>query len=261
MNGGVEMVDIHCHILPGVDDGAKTNEDSLQMAKEASSEGIRTIIATPHHKNNQYENEKDSIINKVSELNTFLESEGVPVKILPGQEIRIYGEILDDYRAGGRILPLAETNYVFIEFPSSNVPRYAERLFYELQTEGLRPILVHPERNAEIIENPNLLYNLVNNGVLTQTTAGSITGYFGKKIKKFSQQLIEANLTHFIASDAHNVHNRTFKMVEAFETVEKTYGIDTVYLFKENAELLLQGKNVYKEMPQQVQRKKFLGLF
>ena len=101
----------------------------------------------------------------------------------------------------------------------------------------------------------------MNNGVLTQVTAGSITGYFGKKIKKFSQQLIQANLTHFIASDAHNVHNRTFKMVEAFETVEKTYGIDTVYLFKENAELLVQGKNVYKEMPQQVQRKKFLGLF
>ena len=133
--------------------------------------------------------------------------------------------------------------------------------YYELQTEGLIPIIVHPERNQEIIENPDLLYKFVNSGALTQVTAGSVCGYFGKNIKKFSRQLIEANLTHFIASDAHNVHNRSFKMVEAFEQVEKSYGMDMVYLFKENAELLVRGETVYKEMPQKVQRKKFLGLF
>lgn len=255
------MIDIHCHILPGIDDGAKTIYDSIDMAKEAVREGITTIIATPHHKNNQYENEKLDILDRVTELNQTLSQEGIPLTILPGQEVRIYGEIIEDYLSGGKILPLNETNYLFIEFPSGSVPRYAERLFYELQTEGLIPIIVHPERNQEIIENPNLLYKFVNNGALSQVTAGSLTGYFGKKIKKFSEQLIEADLTHFIASDAHNIHNRTFKMAEAMDTVEKKYGIDMVYLFRENAELLAQGKNVYKEIPQQVQRKKFLGLF
>ena len=83
----------------------------------------------------------------------------------------------------------------------------------------------------------------------------------GKILRNFPDQLIEANLTHFIASDAHNVHNRTFKMVEAFEQVEKSYGMDMVYLFRENAELLVQGKNVFKEIPEKVQRKKFLGIF
>src|SRR3982751_6893291 len=130
------MIDIHCHILPGIDDGAKTIEDSVLMAKEAVREGIHTIIATPHHKNNQYENEKVSILEKVSHLNKHLSNEGIPLTILPGQENRIYGEIIHDYLSGGKILPLAETSYLFIEFPSGSVPNYAERLFYELQTEG-----------------------------------------------------------------------------------------------------------------------------
>src|SRR4051794_23606053 len=123
------MIDIHCHILPGIDDGAKSIEDSLMMAREAVTEGIKTIIATPHHKNNQYENEKILILEKVSQLNDQLTQEGIPLTILPGQENRIYGEIIQDYLAGGKILPLAETSYLFIEFPSGHVPRYAERLF------------------------------------------------------------------------------------------------------------------------------------
>ncbi|WP_071392648.1 tyrosine-protein phosphatase [Bacillus tuaregi] len=255
------MIDIHCHILPGIDDGAQTMEDSLQMAKEALQEGIRTIIATPHHKNRQYDNEKTSILEQTAQLNEHLSNENIPLKILPGQEVRIYGEILEDYLAGGRILPLAESSYLFIEFPSAHVPRYAERMLFDLQTEGLTPIIVHPERNQEIIENPDLLYKLVNNGALSQVTAGSVCGYFGKKIKKFSHQLIEANLTHFLASDAHNVHNRTFKMAEALAEVEKSFGEDMTAMFRENAELLVVNQNVYKEVPERVVRKKFLGIF
>ncbi|WP_338470966.1 CpsB/CapC family capsule biosynthesis tyrosine phosphatase [Niallia sp. XMNu-256] len=254
------MIDIHCHILPGIDDGAQSVYESINMAREAVREGITTIIATPH-KNNQYNNEKRDILEKVARLNETLSNEGIPLTILPGQEVRIYGEIIQDYLTGGRILPLNETNYLFVEFPSGSVPRYAERLFYELQTEGLIPIIVHPERNQAIIENPDLLYKFINNGALSQVTAGSLTGYFGKKIKKFSEQLIEADLIHFIASDAHNVRNRTFKMSDAMDAVEKKYGIDMVYMFRENAELLVEGKMVYREIPQPVQRKKFLGIF
>lgn len=255
------MIDIHCHILPGIDDGAATIYDSINMAKAAVSDGISSIIATPHHKNGRYENEKIEIVDAVSELNRAFSDEGIPLTVLPGQEVRIYGEIIEDYLSGGKILPLNHTQYLFIEFPSSSVPRYAERLFYELQTQGLIPIIVHPERNQEIIENPDILYKMINNGALSQLTAGSLTGHFGKKIKKFSEQLIEADLTHFIASDAHNIQNRTFKMSEAMDMVQKKYGIDLVYLFQENAELLVAGENVYKEIPQKVQRKKFLGLF
>ncbi|WP_312098335.1 CpsB/CapC family capsule biosynthesis tyrosine phosphatase [Niallia sp.] len=255
------MIDIHCHILPGVDDGAATIEDSVAMANAAVKEGITTIIATPHHKNNQFSNSKSSILTKVNDLNTVLIQENIPLTILPGQEVRIYGEVLEDYYKE-EILTLNHTKYLFIEFPSSSVPRYAERLLYELQTEGIIPIIVHPERNKELQEKPDLLYQFVKNGALTQVTASSIVGQFGKNVKKFSERLIEHNLTHFVASDAHNVHNRSFKILQAFNTIEEIFGSDFLFLFKENAEILVNNKNVIKEMPELIHKKrKFLGIF
>lgn len=253
------MVDIHCHILPGIDDGAQTIEDSIQMAKEAVRQGIRTIIATPHY-NSQYANERPAIMAKAAELNEALSNEQIPLTILPGQEIRIYGEIVEDYDFG-KLLPLAETSYLFIELPSGHVPRFTERVLFDVQMKGLTPIIVHPERNQEIIQNPDLLYQFVNNGALTQITASGLTGHFGKNIKKFTHQLIEADLTHFIASDAHNVTTRSTKMAEAFAIVEQKYGMDTVFYLKENAELLAGGKRVYKEIPNRVQKKKLWKIF
>jgi protein-tyrosine phosphatase len=255
------MIDIHSHILPGIDDGANTIYDSIDMAKQAVSEGIHTIIATPHHRNGKFDNVKSDILPLVKEVNDRFKEEQINLEVLPGQECRIYGEILEDYQKGD-ILPLNQVSqYLFIEFPSSSVPRYAEKLLYDIQVAGLTPVIVHPERNAELIERPEKLYKLVQGGAATQLTASSLTGYFGKNIQKFSQQMIQANLTHFIASDAHNIRNRTFKMEEAMDYIEKKYGIDMVYYFTENAELLIDGKNIYKEIPELIKKKKFLGLF
>lgn len=255
------MIDIHSHILPGVDDGAKSVEDSIDMAKQAVSEGIHTIIATPHHMNGKYDNKKSDILPLVTNLNETFKQESINLQVLPGQECRIYGEILEDYQKGEILSLNQSSHYVFIEFPSNSVPRYAERLLYDIQVEGLTPVIVHPERNAELIERPDKLYKLVKNGAVTQLTASSLVGYFGKHIQKFSQQLIEANLTHFIASDAHNIHNRSFKMEEAMDYTEKKYGIDMVYYFTENAEMLVDGKIIYKEIPELIKKKKFLGIF
>ncbi|MBW8350267.1 tyrosine protein phosphatase [Bacillus sp. IITD106] len=255
------MIDIHCHILPGVDDGSGHFTDSLLMAKQAESEGIHTIIATPHHQNGKYNNFKKDILNKVEELNQYLRSEQVNIEILPGQETRIYGEILEDYEYD-EILTLASiSNYLLIELPSSSVPRYTEQLCYDIQMKGLIPVIVHPERNAELIQRPDKLYSLVKNGAATQITAASFTGYFGKKIQKFTFDLIETNLTHFIASDAHNTTTRGFKMSEAVELLEKKYGQDQVYLFLDNAEQIVMGKHIYREVPEQIKKKKIFGLF
>jgi protein-tyrosine phosphatase len=254
------LIDIHSHILPGLDDGAKTMEESLAMAREAVKEGIHTIIATPHHKNLYFDNPKEVILGKVKKLNDRLREENIPLAILPGQEPAIHGDILKDYQQGD-ILTLNETQYVFIELPSGHVPRYSSQFLFELQNMGAVPIIVHPERNQGIIERPDILYQLVKRGALAQLTASSICGLFGKKIMKFSKQLIEANLIHFIASDAHNTHNRSCHMAQAFNQVEKSFGMDMVYLLKENAQFLIDGKNVYKEEPQQIKIKKLLGIF
>jgi len=254
------MIDIHSHILPGIDDGAKTVEDSIEMAKLAVQEGIHTIIATPHHKNGKYLNSKASILPVVGQLNDRLIEHNIPLKVLPGQETAINGEMLEDHQNGG-ILTLNQTQYVFVELPSNHVPRYTKQMLFDLQLKGLIPIIVHPERNSEIHERPEKLYELVEKGALAQLTAGSLCGKFGKKIKGFSEQLIEANLVHFIASDAHNVTSRAFHISQAFDTVHSKYGSDYAEMFEENAELLLEGLNVYKEMPQQIKKKKFLGLF
>jgi protein-tyrosine phosphatase len=254
------MIDLHCHILPGVDDGACDLSESIAMARKAVEQGIHTIVATPHHLNNQYENPKPVILDRVNELNQALQEEKIDLQVLPGQETRIFGEMVEGYEAG-EIQTINNTPYVLVEFSSGHVPRYTEQLFYNLQMNGLIPIIVHPERNQEIIERPEILYQLVKKGALTQVTAASIAGHFGKKIKNFTLQLIEANLTHFIASDAHNLSNRTFKMREAFGIIQEKYGNEMVYLLTENAELVLEGKRVYTETPERIKKKKFFHIF
>jgi protein-tyrosine phosphatase len=254
------MIDLHCHILPDVDDGAQSLSDSINMARKAVEQEIHTIVATPHHRNSSYENPKQMILDRVEELNRVLLEEKIDLKILPGQEVRVHGEMVEGYR-NGEILSINHTPYVLVEFPSNHVPRYTEKLFYDLQMAGLIPVIVHPERNQEIIERSEILYQLVKKGALTQVTAASISGGFGKKIKNFSMQLIEANLTHFIASDAHNITSRSFKMTDACEVIEKKFGMDMVYMFKENAALVIEGRSIYKEDPERIKRKKLFHLF
>ncbi|UTR16175.1 tyrosine protein phosphatase [Salipaludibacillus sp. LMS25] len=254
------MIDIHCHILPYLDDGAQSEKDLVSMAQVASEDGITTIVATPHHKNGSYENVKETVLKAVESANNILQKKDIEVLIKPGQECRLYGEIIADFRAG-YIQTLNDSKYLFVEFPSSQVPRFSKQLFYDLQIEGVVPVIVHPERNHVFIKKPDMLYEFVKNGALTQVTAGSVAGKFGKKISKFSFELIESHLTHFIASDAHNTLNRTFNMAEAYDVINRKYGIDYNHYFKENAERLLNDDHIICEQPQRIQKRKILGLF
>ncbi|GAA0469258.1 tyrosine-protein phosphatase [Alkalibacillus silvisoli] len=256
------MIDIHSHILPNVDDGASTLDDSIQMAKAAQSEGITTIYATPHHLNGRYETSPSLIKDKVSELNRELENRQINLKVKEGQEIRVNGEI-PELLEDGEAIPLGnDSKYVLIEFPSSQVPRYAKQTSYDMQRMGYQPIIVHPERNSAISKYPNILYEQVKRGALTQLTASSVAGKFGKKIQALCFDLIEANLVHFIASDAHNTSSRGFHMKEAFDILEDRYGAGLVELFKENAETAATGEPVICDPPMEVKKKKkLLGIF
>ena len=247
------MIDIHSHILPGIDDGAKTERDSIEMAKVAVEEGITTIIATPHHRNGVFDNEKDLIIKMVDTLNGLLAEEGIPLTVLPGQETRIHGDMIDELD-NQIMLPLNETKYVFVEFSSSHIPQYTSQMLFDIQMAGYIPIIVHPERNQVLLDNPNRLYDFVKKGALTQVTAASLVGKFGKDIQKFSRRIIDANLAHFIASDAHNTTSRGFAMREAMEYIDNEYGSDYLEMFLENSELMIQDKNVNLLEPQIIKK-------
>ena len=227
------MIDLHCHILPGIDDGAKTMEDSLAMAREAVAEGITHILATPHYKNGRWTNEKDSIIQGVAAVQQELNNRAIPLTLFPAQEVRIVGELMEKKKKN-KIQFIDEGNqYLLIEFPTATIPAFTDSLFFNLQKTGVTPIIVHPERNHAILNDPTLLLNLVERGALAQLTAGSYIGSFGKKIQKLSKQLIEANLVHFIASDAHNITSRTFYMKDAYQRLEKEFGKEKVSKLKQ----------------------------
>lgn len=239
------MFDLHCHILPGVDDGAQTLDDSIEMAKAAVSEGITHILATPHHHKLQWFNDKNEVVQKVSEFQAELDNQKIDLTIFPGQEISLYGELLTDIESDNILYTDESCTYILIEFPTASIPSYAEQLFYDLQSHGKTPIIVHPERNHSILEHPNRLKNFVDKGALAQLTAASYTGKFGKKIEKLSKQLIETNLIHFIASDAHNVTNRSFHMKEAYDLLAKEYGRSKRNAFHQTTKDLLNGDPVF----------------
>ncbi|MDQ0883005.1 tyrosine-protein phosphatase [Peribacillus sp. V2I11] len=254
------MIDIHCHILPGVDDGSADMKESLHMAKKAVEAGITHLFATPHHLNEKYVNVKIDIFDRVVRLNESLQQNYIPLTIHLGQEVRIHRDIFTSLEKG-EILTLDDNGtYLLLELPSGRVPTYTQEVIYELLLKGITPIIVHPERNKELIENHKLLFELVQEGALTQLTSGSIIGLFGKNIKSFSKKIIEHNLAHFIATDAHNMNSRGFTLQEAYETITKTYGIERAFYFKENAEKLIKGQSpsIVKPAPF---KKKILGIF
>lgn len=251
------MIDIHSHILPNVDDGPVNYSKVIEMAKTAVEKGITHIYATPHHLNGRYENPKKKILESVHIINEIFNIEQIPLNVHPGQELRIHRDIFKTLEAD-EILTLDNYGeYVLLEFPSNEIPEYAQDVVYELLLKGIIPIIVHPERNLRIQEDLQLLYELVLVGAMTQITSGSILGHFGKKIKMVSERIIEHQLAHFIANDAHNTHSRGFFLTNAYETITKKYGLKQTYCFNENAEQLLKGQKIKIKEPLPIKNRLF----
>lgn len=255
------MIDLHCHILPGVDDGAQTMEESLEMAREAVREGITHILATPHHMSYSWNNEKQTVIRMVDELQAELDARNIPLTIFPGQEVRVYGELLEDIERGTIQFVDEGDRYLLIEFPSSAIPHYVDQLFFDLQTKGITPVIVHPERNQVIQERPGRLKRLVEKGALAQLTAASYTGGFGKQIRRLSNQLIEANLVHLIASDSHDVKKRGYHMKKAYDLLEREHGRDRLEEFEQTTKQMINGEHIVPSEPLSVKKKTIFGLF
>lgn len=218
------MIDIHCHILPGLDDGSPHLEESLAMARIAVQDGIRNIIATPHVMTGVYPNRKDRIIQAVADFNQVLETEGLPLHILPGAECHLETNIAERLSRGELVTLNNTGKYLLIELPSTLIPGYAARAFYDIQMLGVTPIIAHPERNAAIMEDPMILEQFAVQGVLSQVTSHSISGIFGKTIQKAAIKLIQGGFVQLIASDAHSSHRRSPVLSQALARTELRWG-------------------------------------
>ncbi|MGM0275393.1 tyrosine-protein phosphatase [Enterococcus sp. AZ080] len=234
------MIDLHCHILPGIDDGPKTVKESIAMAEEAVRQGITHILCTPHH-NQRFTNEKADVLLAVEDLQKELDRQSIPLTLFEGQEVRIKSNLIDEIKSGKILFADVADRYLLAELPTNSIPEYTESLFYELRQMGIVPIIVHPERNRGFQESPNLLLPYLNMGCLAQLTAPSIAGVYGKQIKKLSEQLIEHNLVQMIASDAHSRKNRDFYMEKAYKIVGKKYGIEVINKMDQTCRDIING--------------------
>ncbi|MCZ8519335.1 MULTISPECIES: tyrosine-protein phosphatase [Paenibacillus] len=253
------MIDIHNHILPALDDGARDMEQTLRMVRQAESLGVTTLIATPHHANGTFINESEVIRRSVDEVNQRIQERGMTVKVLPGQEVRWFGRLMKDLE-NGKLVPLADSRYLLLEFPSSYVPAAARQTISSLVAANYIPIIAHPERNRAIFQQPSLLYDFIREGALSQVTSHSITGLFGKKIQKFSLDLCRKHCAHFIASDAHHETGRCFNLPNAYEYIGEHLGADYVEGFISRASLVVRNQNIETVEPIRPARKWF-GFF
>ncbi len=202
------MIDIHVHILPGLDDGPSDIFKALEMARIASNDGIKTIIACPHSHNGIYNNRRDDIISACSKFNNELKNNKIDIIILPGAELSLSLKILDDLKKNC-LMTLNDTGkYFFLELPQQIVLNSVINFIGQFKRLGITPIITHPERNTAIQNNIQILQDLVLAGALSQITAGSLTGRFGNNVLKYTKKIIKAKLIHFIASDAHSIDTR-----------------------------------------------------
>lgn len=230
------MIDIHCHILPGIDDGPRTIETSLAMASIAFDDGIDTIIATPHTDGIRVN--RESVVQAVSKLNQELLLNNIKVHVLPGYEIpyHLVAELAERQT-------LAESEYVLVEFPHTHLPRGALNTFYSLLAKGFKPIVAHPERNHDVIMNPQLMENITDSGVYLQITAASITGQLGPDIQRCSHYLLKNDMVHYIATDSHSPTFREPALTKAFRSVTKLLGKEkSRVLFYDNPKKILKVK-------------------
>jgi len=218
------LIDIHFHCLPGIDDGPRNWEEAIALCRAAEADGVDAIVATPHVLRDPWLNERQSQRDElILELNTRL---GGHPAILPGCEYFFSSDAVDLWKLGadGPLTGLNRSSFLLIEFPSTAIPISAEAVFHELSVLGVTPVIAHPERNLVFAEQPDRLARFLELGAMTQLTAGSIVGEFGKRALEACDEFFKRDLVHFVASDAHSVGRRPPRLSAASDAVASRWG-------------------------------------
>lgn len=217
------MIDIHSHMLPGLDDGPRNVEESVAMARMAVDDGIHGVICTPHWNPPMWPNERSDISQAIDEFRLRLQAESIPLEIWPGSELHLDAE-LPSMLAEGRLSSLNGGSWLLLELPGSFLPRRIDDYLWRLLQLGYQVILAHPERYSYVLRDPGQLHAWVEMGVTVQITSASLLGRLGPEILTLSQLLLAHRLVHFLASDSHGVHSRRPQLREALDAATDIMG-------------------------------------
>jgi len=239
------VIDLHVHILPGLDDGLGSMSEAVRMCRIASEDGAMIIVATPHMRTGSYGVNRERIFDRLHSLERALAAEEVSLRLLPGADVHADGGLLDDVRAGGVMTVGDGGKYLMVELSEDVMPPQVEEMLFRLQLMEIRPILSHPERNLEVQENPSVLLRMVRAGNLVQITAASVTGEFGGRAEKCAVELLKAGLAHLVASDAHSPDHRPPGLSRARAVVERMIGEESArVIFEDRPEKIVAGVSV-----------------
>lgn len=242
------MVDIHCHILPGLDDGPKEMAGSIEMAKMAIAEGITHLVATPHS-SDTYVFKPDLIRERCEELRA---AAGDKLALATGCDFHMNFENMQALRKEPARFTINQKNYLLVEFADFVVPPAMDGILKEMLVSGITPIITHPERNPVLRSRPQRMLEWVGNGCFVQVTAGSLLGRFGPLAKGAVERWLDHDFIHFFASDGHNVTSRPVKLREAYDAVAKRKNVHVANaLFRENPLAAFEGRPLpYTPAPQ-----------
>jgi protein-tyrosine phosphatase len=217
------MIDLHCHILPGIDDGAVDISVALAMARAFVADGVSVAACTPHILPGLYHNSGSQIRQATQQLQQILAREGIPLRLVTGADNHIVPSFVAELRSG-HLLSLADTRYVLVEPPHHVAPPRLEGLFFDLLVAGYVPILTHPERLTWIKSHYQMIERMAQAGVWIQLTAGSLAGSFGRNARYWSERMLDEGLAHILATDAHDVTKRPPNLSLGRELAAKRVG-------------------------------------
>lgn len=246
------MIDLHIHMIPGVDDGSQTMNTSLNMAYSAYQSGVSQIVATPHFYPGLYDNYADeSLERKWQELRERLQRERLPIKLYRGMEILGTDHLKDDL-VNGRVWTLNNTKYFLVEFDFDENPQNCSRRLKDCIEAGYIPVIAHPERYYFVQKDPDLVYQWYLSGCGIQLNKGSVLGYFGRREKETADSLLRHHIVSCVASDAHNMTDRTPSFTNLCLYLQEKYGRNYVNLLtNENPLRILKGRRLvgYEPIP------------
>lgn len=250
------LIDIHCHILPGLDDGPATMEEAIEMARIAWNDGITDVIATPHTHDDVYRNGMREIEIAVKSFQIELYKEGIPIRIHPGAEVHIHLDMIHNLNFNQISSLCHQMKHVLLELPSLHLPQFTDDLILELLSNGITPIIAHPERNEVLRNNPNRLARWITEGAMSQVTAGSLLGFMGKSTKQTSHKMVKQRLVHIVASDGHNSTTRKVELSHAYRVLSDLLPENEVEVFSKHAKAILSGESCSLLKPQPQTRKR-----